>query len=233
MRLLLLVALVLAPTLAGAQTAVPDPARGTNGMVVSAHADASDAGREVLMAGGNAVDAAVATGFALAVTYPVAGNVGGGGFMVIREPDGSATTYDYRERAPAGATRDMFLDSTGAFVPQPLAAGIPRLGRARRRRRNAQGSPGSRPVVPRRRSRPGHPTSPRRLRPHPAPRRPLQRLPRARSSNSRRPSATSCPPTRRSGGYPTRSSASPTLPTCSSASPTRDRTASTEAKPRA
>lgn len=99
-------------------------------MVVSAHGEASRAGVEILKAGGNAVDAAVATGFALAVTYPVAGNVGGGGFMVIRQPDGTATTFDYREKAPSAATRDMFLDENGDFVPSRsqrgyLASGVP------------------------------------------------------------------------------------------------------------
>lgn len=100
-------------------------------MVVSAEVNASEAGVEVMRAGGNAVDAAVATGFALAVTYPVAGNVGGGGFMVIRFPDGTATTIDYRETAPAGATRDMYVDdSTGAIRPDlsrrgHLASGVP------------------------------------------------------------------------------------------------------------
>ena len=84
-------------------------------MVVSASTIASEAGRNVLAEGGNAVDAAIATGFALAVTYPVAGNIGGGGFMVIRFPDGRATTIDFRERAPAAATPDMFTDSTGAY----------------------------------------------------------------------------------------------------------------------
>ena len=85
------------------------------GMVVSASAIASEAGRDVLVRGGNAVDAAIATGFALAVTYPVAGNIGGGGFMVIRFPDGRATTIDFREMAPQAATPEMFLDSTGAY----------------------------------------------------------------------------------------------------------------------
>ncbi len=85
------------------------------GMVVSASAIASQVGRDVLANGGNAVDAAIATGFALAVTYPTAGNIGGGGFMVIRFPDGRATTIDFRERAPAAATPGMFTDSTGAY----------------------------------------------------------------------------------------------------------------------
>ena len=127
----LLLALGLAAPPARAQlSATPEPVRAQRGMVVAAERHAAEAGLEVLRAGGNAVDAAVATGFALAVTYPVAGNLGGGGFMVVRWPDGRATTLDYRETAPAAATRDMFLDSTGTFVPErsqlgPLASGVP------------------------------------------------------------------------------------------------------------
>jgi gamma-glutamyltranspeptidase/glutathione hydrolase len=100
-----------APVAASAQAGV----QASHGMVVSASAIASQAGRDVLAAGGNAVDAAVATGFALAVTYPTAGNIGGGGFMVIRMPDGRATTIDFREKAPAAAFPEMFTDSTGAY----------------------------------------------------------------------------------------------------------------------
>jgi gamma-glutamyltranspeptidase/glutathione hydrolase len=87
----------------------------TGGMVTSASAIASQAGADVLAAGGNAVDAAIATGLALAVTYPTAGNIGGGGFMVIRFPDGRATTIDFREKAPAAAHPDMFVDSAGTY----------------------------------------------------------------------------------------------------------------------
>lgn len=101
-----------------------------NGMVVSASAIASEAGARVLAAGGNAVDAAVATGFALAVTYPTAGNIGGGGFMVIRMPDGRATTIDFREKAPAAATAEMFTDANGAYSATKhhrshLSVGVP------------------------------------------------------------------------------------------------------------
>jgi gamma-glutamyltranspeptidase / glutathione hydrolase len=125
---LLLVFLFLIHPACGQTYLEPETAR--NGMVVSAHIEASRAGSEVLQAGGNAVDAAVATGFALAVVFPAAGNVGGGGFMVIRMADGSTTTFDYRERAPYAATRDMFLNEEGAFVPAlsqrgHLASGVP------------------------------------------------------------------------------------------------------------
>ena len=128
---LIVFVLALAPVACRAQMSpAPEPTRALNGMVVSAEVNASAAGVEVMRAGGNAVDAAVATGFALAVTFPVAGNVGGGGFMVIRFPDGTATTIDYRETGPAAATRDMYLDSLGAYVPQRsqrghLASGVP------------------------------------------------------------------------------------------------------------
>jgi gamma-glutamyltranspeptidase/glutathione hydrolase len=104
----------------GSASAAAAPASGrlvtaTHGMVVSASSIASDVGRDVLVAGGNAVDAAIATGFALAVTYPVAGNIGGGGFMVIRFPDGRATTIDFREMAPRAANPGMFTNSAGVY----------------------------------------------------------------------------------------------------------------------
>ncbi|MEQ1690386.1 MAG: gamma-glutamyltransferase [Gemmatimonas sp.] len=101
-----------------------------NGMVVSASAIASEAGAQVLANGGNAVDAAIATGFALAVTYPTAGNIGGGGFMVIRLPNGRATTIDFREKAPAAATPEMFTEANGAYSATKhhrshLSVGVP------------------------------------------------------------------------------------------------------------
>ena len=106
------------------------PARARKVMVASGQPLATEAGLEILKMGGNAVDAAVAVGFALEVVYPVAGNIGGGGFMVIRFPDGKSTTIDYREMAPAKATRDMYLDKNGNVIPNLslvgyLASGVP------------------------------------------------------------------------------------------------------------
>lgn len=86
---------------------------GENGMVASRSTLASSAGIEIMRQGGNAVDGAVATAFALAVTYPSAGNLGGGGFAVVRFPDGKVVTLDHREKAPAEAHRDMYLDEAG------------------------------------------------------------------------------------------------------------------------
>lgn len=100
---------VLAPV---AQAA--EPVRARSGMVVSQHYLASQVGFEALAEGGNAVDAAVAAAFALAVVHPVAGNLGGGGFLVYRPPQGEAVAYDFRERAPAGASPTMFLKD-GAY----------------------------------------------------------------------------------------------------------------------
>jgi len=104
-----------APSAAPAAIAATRIDTAQHGMVVSASSIASAVGRDVLAKGGNAVDAAIATGFALAVTYPTAGNIGGGGFMVIRFPDGRATTLDFREKAPAAANPKMFTDSTGTY----------------------------------------------------------------------------------------------------------------------
>jgi len=106
------------------------PAGARHGMVVSSSAIASQAGCDVLRRGGNAVDAAVAVGFALAVTHPAAGNLGGGGFMLIRLADGRCEALDYRETAPRAATRDLYLDAAGQVIPGastrgPRSAGVP------------------------------------------------------------------------------------------------------------
>src|ERR1043165_9001750 len=105
------------------------PVRARHGVVVSREKHASQAGLRILKSGGNAVDAAVAVGFALAVTHPSAGNIGGGGFMLVRLADGRVAAIDYREGAPGKATRDMYLDAKGEPGPErlagPKAAGIP------------------------------------------------------------------------------------------------------------
>lgn len=99
-------------------------------MVVSAREEASKIGVEIMKKGGNAFDAMVGTELALAVAYPYAGNIGGGGFMVYRKANGEKGTLDYREKAPLAATKDMFLDANGNVIPgkstkSPLAIGIP------------------------------------------------------------------------------------------------------------
>jgi gamma-glutamyltranspeptidase/glutathione hydrolase len=88
-----------------------------NGVVVCAYPDAAKAGLDVLKKGGNAVDAAVAVQFALAVTHPQAGNIGGGGFMVYRPAKGQNNTLDFREKAPAKASTNMYLDTAGNIIP--------------------------------------------------------------------------------------------------------------------
>jgi len=110
--------------------AEPSTARGQGGMVVAAEAHAAEAGVEILRRGGNAVDAAVAVAFALAVTHSAAGNLGGGGFMLIRLANGAAIMVDYRELAPLAARADMYLNAEGNFVPERStlgwqAAGVP------------------------------------------------------------------------------------------------------------
>jgi gamma-glutamyltranspeptidase/glutathione hydrolase len=106
----------------GAKNVLPyldeQPVRAQHGMVVSVHHLASDAGLETLRAGGNAVDAAVATGFSLAVVHPAAGNLGGGGFLLLRTHDGHATFIDYREKAPLAATETMYQDAQGNIIPE-------------------------------------------------------------------------------------------------------------------
>jgi gamma-glutamyltranspeptidase/glutathione hydrolase len=119
-----------APTPTPAQRDPNQPVVAANGMVVSASAIASNIGNQVLRNGGNAIDAAIATGFALAVTYPTAGNIGGGGFMVIRFPDGRTTAFDFREKAPLKAHPNMFLDDKGEYSStihhnSHIAVGVP------------------------------------------------------------------------------------------------------------
>ena len=111
-------------------------------MVVSSQHLASEAGVEILQAGGNAVDAAVAVGYALAVVNPCCGNIGGGGFMTLHLADGRDRFIDFREMAPAAATADMYLDAQGKVRPGRQPVWLRRRGRARHRRR-VGGGPGA------------------------------------------------------------------------------------------
>lgn len=125
--------LLLAILILACQTSKRQPVVGLiadSAMVVSAHALASQVGVDIMKKGGNAVDAAIATHFALAVVFPAAGNIGGGGFMVVRLKDGTTAALDFREKAPAAATTTMYLDSAGNVIPElstqgHLASGVP------------------------------------------------------------------------------------------------------------
>src|SRR5579863_1001526 len=123
-RLSLFLSLVICVQLSARQ-----PVRARHAMVVAQEPLAADAGVEVLKHGGNAVDAAVAVGFALAVTHPSAGNIGGGGYMLIRLADGRTTFIDFRERAPEKASHDMYLDADGKLTRASLegwrSSGVP------------------------------------------------------------------------------------------------------------
>jgi gamma-glutamyltranspeptidase/glutathione hydrolase len=104
------------------------PVHAKHAIVVSVHQEASKAGSAIMQKGGNAVDAAVATGFALAVVHPAAGNIGGGGFMLVRMANGETHFLDYREKAPKAATRDMYLDAKGNVIPDASLVGYKAIG---------------------------------------------------------------------------------------------------------
>jgi gamma-glutamyltranspeptidase / glutathione hydrolase len=140
-RFSLLPLLLTAATPLLGQTAAPDkaassavalskdqPVRAAHAMVVSVHHLATDAGVQVLRQGGNAVDAAVAVGFALAVVHPIAGNIGGGGFMLIHEHSGKDIFIDYREKAPLAASANMYLDPRGNVIPNASIVGYRAIG---------------------------------------------------------------------------------------------------------
>jgi gamma-glutamyltranspeptidase / glutathione hydrolase len=128
----LLIMLPLAAVLLSSNTAVwaapMRPVHGQHAMVASVHELASRAGVEIMRAGGNAVDAAVAVGFVLAVVHPQAGNLGGGGFMLIRTAGGAAHFVDYREKAPSKATENMYLDTQGNVIPNASLVGYKAIG---------------------------------------------------------------------------------------------------------
>ena len=124
-----IVPIVLSFCLLGPRASGHEPVYARKGMVVAQEPLAADVGVAVLKSGGNAIDAAVAVGFALAVTHPYAGNIGGGGFMLIRLADGRTTFIDFREKAPRKATHDMYLDASGNLTRDSVlgwrAAGVP------------------------------------------------------------------------------------------------------------
>ena len=127
-RYFLIAILALAAASQSAASSAVRPVHGTKAMVATVHPEASKVGVAILQQGGNAIDAAVAVGFALAVVYPEAGNIGGGGFMLFRRADGEVHFLDYREKAPAKATANMYLDSQGNVIPDLSTIGYKAIG---------------------------------------------------------------------------------------------------------
>jgi gamma-glutamyltranspeptidase/glutathione hydrolase len=123
-KLIVLLLLIATPSVSFAR----EPLRGTHGMVASTSPIASQVGADIMKKGGNAVDAAVAVSFALAVTWPSAGNLGGGGFMLVRDASGKTEAIDYRERAPLAATRGMYLDEKGNVIRGLSSQGAKAVG---------------------------------------------------------------------------------------------------------
>src|SRR5215216_970010 len=121
---LLLVVITTFPLFAASR----EPVRARHGMVASTSELASRVGVDIMKRGGNAIDAAVAVGLALAVTWPSAGNLGGGGFMMIRRANGDTEIIDYRERAPLRASRDMYLDKQGNVIKDASMVGYKAVG---------------------------------------------------------------------------------------------------------
>lgn len=120
--------LIVVPMVSFTPTGGRIPAYAKEAMVVSASTIASEVGRDIIKQGGNAIDAAVATAFALAVTWPAAGNIGGGGFIVYRTKDGQVTTFDFREKAPLAASPTMYLDEEGNLIPRLNSRGVLSVG---------------------------------------------------------------------------------------------------------
>src|SRR3977135_701891 len=104
------------------------PVHAKKAMAVGVHQEASKVGADIMRQGGNAVDAAVATGFALAVVHQAAGNIGGGGFMLLRKANGETHFLDFREKAPKAASRDMYLDAQGNVIPKASLIGYKAVG---------------------------------------------------------------------------------------------------------
>lgn len=125
---ILIVFLIIAQAPFAIGVASREPARARHGMVASTSEIASKVGVEIMKRGGNAIDAAVGVGLALAVTWPSAGNLGGGGFMLIRRADGTSEIIDYRERAPLAASRDMYLDKQGNVIKDASTVGYKSIG---------------------------------------------------------------------------------------------------------
>ena len=126
MRKLIATLLLLSSTTVYA--ALRDPVVARHGMVASTSEIASRVGVDIMKKGGNAVDAAVAVALTMAVTWPAAGNLGGGGFMLIRKADGTSEAIDYRERAPLAASRDMYLDANGKVIKDASTDGYKAIG---------------------------------------------------------------------------------------------------------